>query len=156
MARRSRPRVFFDTNVLFSALHSPRGKPATLVRGGLAGEIDMVISQEVISELGRNLARKAPHLLGAMREAVLASAMEIVSDPPDEEIIRWRDAGLGTDTPIVAAAVLAEVDYLCTGDRRMLDKALLIEGAGLRVVSPGQLVGALGGPAGPSGGRFPN
>jgi putative PIN family toxin of toxin-antitoxin system len=144
MAQRSKPpRVFFDTNVLFSALYSSRGKAAELVRSALAGEIDIVISQEVISELSRNLARKGPHLLGAMRELVLASAIEIVPDPPDKEITRWRDAGLGTDAPIVAAALMAEVDYLCTGDQRLLDRASLIERAGLRVVTPGELLEAL-------------
>jgi hypothetical protein len=79
-----------------------------------------------------------------LEQFLTATTLEVAPEAPDEEIARWRDAGLGTDAPIVAAAVLAEVDYFCTGDRRLLSKVSLIERAGLRVVTPGELLEALG------------
>jgi len=78
-----------------------------------------------------------------LEQFLTATAPEVAPEAPDEEIARWRDAGLGTDAPTVAAAVLAEADYFCTGDRRLLDKASLMQHAGLRVVAPGELLEAL-------------
>jgi len=143
MASQSRRRVFFDTNVLFSGIHSASGRPAELVGDAVAGRLIGVVSQEVLSELSRNLLRKAPHLLSRMGELVLGAYFEIVPDPPDQDIVRWRDAGFGTDAPIVAAAILASVDYFCTGDRRLPGKAALIEKAGPRAVTPTEMAGIL-------------
>jgi len=97
----------------------------------------------VLGELARNLRRKEPHLMRDLEEVLTAATLEVVPEAPDDDIARWRDAGLGTDAPIVAAAVLSEVDYFCTGDRRLLDKAPLMEQAGLRVVTPGELLAKL-------------
>lgn len=78
-----------------------------------------------------------------LEEVLTAATLEVVPEAPDDDIVRWRDAGLGTDAPIVAAAVLSEVDYFCTGDQRLLEKASLMERAGLRVVTPGELLDKL-------------
>ena len=98
----------------------------------------------VLGELARNLRRKAPYLIRDLEQLLIAATLEVVPEALDDEIARWRDAGLGTDAPIVAAAVLAEVDYFCTGDRRLLEKASLMQRAGLCVVAPGELLEALG------------
>ena len=132
-------RVFFDTNMLFSALYTPAGRPASLVRSALAGEMQTVISQEVIAELTRNIASKARYLLGALPEFLQHSSIQVAGDPPPEEISRWREAGLGADAPIVAAAALAEVEFFCTGDTAILGKAPLLAAAGVKIVSPAQL-----------------
>jgi putative PIN family toxin of toxin-antitoxin system len=144
MQASSTPRVFLDTNVLFSGLRAPGGNPRRIIQWATEGAVQAVVSQVVLVELARNLRRKAPHLMRDLEQFLTATTLEVAPEAPDEEIARWRDAGLGTDAPIVAAAVLAEVDYFCTGDRRLLSKASLIERAGLRVVTPGELLEALG------------
>jgi len=144
MQASSTPRVFLDTNVLFSGHRTPGGNPRRIIQRATEGTVQAVVSQVVLVELARNLRRKAPHLMRDLEQFLTATTLEVAPEAPDEEIARWRDAGLGTDAPIVAAAALAEVDYFCTGDRRLLDKASLMERAGLRVVTPGDLLEALG------------
>lgn len=144
MQASSRPRVFLDTNVLFSGLRTPGGNPRRIIQWATEGAVQAVVSQVVLVELARNLRRKAPHLMRDLEQFLTATTLEVAPEAPDEEIARWRDAGLGTDAPIVAAAVLAEVDYFCTGDRRLLGKVSLMERAGFRVVTPGELLEALG------------
>jgi hypothetical protein len=144
MRPRTRPRVFLDTNVLFSALRTPGGKPRRVLQCATEGMVQGTVSQVVLGELARNLRRKAPYLIRDLEQLLIAATLEVVPEALDDEIARWRDAGLGTDAPIVAAAVLAEVDYFCTGDRRLLEKASLMQRAGLRVVTPGDLLEALG------------
>ena len=156
MVSRPRPRVFLDTNVLFSGLHTPGGNPHRILEAATVGGIQAVVSTGVLVELVRNMKRKVPSRLADLERFLTSTPLEVVPEPPAHDTEPWLQVGLGTDAPIVAAAVLAEVDYLCTGDRRLLDNSSLVERAGLRVVAPGELMGAVGGPAGPSGGRFPN
>jgi len=144
MTLETKPRVFLDTNVLFSGVHSESGVPKRLLDAAGLSRYQVVVSRLVLDELVRNLRSKSPSSLPKLEKVFGEVRFEIVSDPPNEEIRRWRDAGLGTDAPIVAAAVLAEVDYFCTGDRRLLGKVSLIERAGFRVVTPGELLEALG------------
>ena len=136
-------RVFLDTNVLFSGLRTPGGNPRRILQRATEGMVQAVVSPLVLVELARNLRRKEPYLMRDLEQFLTSTTLDVAPEAPDEEIARWRDAGLGTDAPIVAAAVLAEVDYLCTGDQRLLNRASLLLGAGLRVVSPGDLVEAL-------------
>jgi len=127
MTIETRPRVFLDTNVLFSGVHSESGVPKRLLDAAGLSRYQIVASTLVLNELVRNLRTKSSRSLVKLERVLREVRFEMVPEPPDEQIARWRDAGLGTDAPIVAAAVLAEVDYFCTGDRRLLDKASLIE-----------------------------
>jgi predicted nucleic acid-binding protein len=140
MILETKPRVFLDTNVLFSGVHSESGIPKRLLDAAGLGQYQIVASRLVLNELVRNLRTKSPGSLVKLERVLREVKFEMVPHPPDEEITRWRDAGLGTDAPIVAAAVLAEVDYFCTGDRRLLEKASLMQQAGLCVVAPGELL----------------
>jgi predicted nucleic acid-binding protein len=140
MASEGGPRVFLDTNVLFSGLRTPRGKPHRILEAAAAGNIQAVVSTGVLVELIRNLRRKAPAQVADLGRFITDTPLEVVPEPAAEHTEPWSQAGLGSDAAIVAAALLAEVDYLCTGDRRLLEKASLIEREGLRVVTPGALL----------------
>src|SRR3972149_8752093 len=107
MRPRTRPRVFLDTNVLFSALRTPGGKPRRPLQGATEGMVQGTVSQVVLGELARNLRRKAPYLIRDLEQLLIAATLEVVPEALDDEIARWRGGGLGTDAPIVAAAVLA-------------------------------------------------
>ncbi len=143
MVSRPKPRVFLDTNVLFSGVYSESGAPKQLLDAAALGQFQAVVSRAVLDELVRNLRKKAPTVLPRLERVFRQVSFDIVPDPPREQVERWSDAGFASDSRIVAAAVLAEVDYFCTGDRRLLGKASLVEKAGLPVVTPGELVEAL-------------
>jgi len=148
MASRPGPRVFLDTNVLFSGLHSRHGVPNLLLEAALDSRLTPVISGTVLAELVRNITRKAPHLIGTLNQFLADAEPEVAAEAPPDERQRWYDAGLGTDAPIVAAAVDSGVDYFCTGDAALLERARTGAFAELHVLSPAELLTALGHDAG--------
>jgi hypothetical protein len=52
-------------------------------------------------------------------------AFEILPNPPTEDVVIWLEAGFGTDAMIAAGAVVADVQYLCTGDAGLLGRLAL-------------------------------
>jgi predicted nucleic acid-binding protein len=144
MVSEGSPRVFLDTNVLFSGLRTPGGNPHRVLEAATAASVQAVVSTGVLVELVRNMRRKAPAQMADLERFITDTPLEVVPEPAAEHTEPLSQAGLGSDAPIVAAAVLAEVDYFCTGDRRLLGKVSLMERAGFRVVTPGELLEALG------------
>ena len=134
-------RVFLDTNVLFSGLYSFRGHPSTIVDLATSGRIEVVTSVDVLVELTRNLRLKAPHMLAGVSSFLTSAQPEFVNPDP-AEVQRLHNQGFGTDAPIVAAAAGAEVDYFCSGDRRLLERVRRAR-LDLRAASPAELLSLL-------------
>ncbi len=143
MALRPGPRVFLDTNVLFSSAYSASGAPRRLLGAAALGQIQPVVSRTVLDELVPNLRRKAPAALPAWERIFRDVPFQMAVEPSREEIERWLGAGLRSDAPIIAAAVTAGVDYFCTGDRRVLVRGRDGAFGGLQIVSPAELVRVL-------------
>jgi hypothetical protein len=142
-------RVFLDTNVLFSGLYSPAGAPGALLELAATGRFLLCISPDVLTELVRNLRAKAPHLLPLLA-TFLESVRPLYVEPSGEAVRDRHRAGCGTDAAIIAAALAAEADYFCTGDRRLLRRARRGRLGSLRVASPVELRDLLELEAGPS------
>lgn len=123
MAKTIRPRVFFDANVLYSALHSPSGAPAEAVALHANGRIDMVVSNLVLTELVRTVRLKLPLHLEDLRRFLAGSPPEVVPNPSLQELRAVRKVVNPKDAPIIAAALTARVDYLLTGDRTFIAEA---------------------------------
>ena len=113
-------RVVLDTNVLLSALLSPRGYPDTIYRAWRAARFEVVSSTVQLDELRRASrypkfkAVLQPHLVGVMvhnlqRAVVLerlpALSPEMAADDP-------------FDTFLIAMSIAGAADYLVTGDHR--------------------------------------
>ena len=113
-------RVALDTNVLLSALLSPRGYPDTIYRAWRAARFEVVSSTVQLDELRRASrypkfkAVLQPHLVGVMvhnlqRAVVLerlpALSPEMAADDP-------------FDTFLIAMSIAGAADYLVTGDHR--------------------------------------
>ena len=131
-------RVFLDTNVLFSGFHSPRGAPNAILERATAHQLTAVVSPDVLAELVRNIQRKAPYLSAEVSSFLQGTALEVV-EPSKAQTDRLHQQGFGTDAPIVAAAAGAEVDYFCSGDRRLLERVRRAR-RGLRAASPAELL----------------
>ena len=82
---------------------------------------------------------KSQPALGHFALLLRSMPLEVVREAPGEDIVFWRDADFGTDAPVIAAAVRAEVDCLCTGDRRLLQE-LPQYSLQFAVVSPSRLL----------------
>lgn len=127
-AKRTVPRAVLDPNVLVLALISPAGPSAKLLIELRAGAFELVLSEQVLGELGEVLGREkfrryvaTPEIeeyLSLLRdEALIADdpqpAGEALCDDPDDEYL-------------IALARAARVDALVSGDSHLLQLAHLI------------------------------
>ena len=143
MARRPSPRVFLDTNVIFSALYSPTGPPADILRLHIDGRIQMVVSQQVLEELAHTIAAKLPAAAAAVQTLLFSAPPEVVPDPPLAAVKRRSQLVGPLDAPVIAAALEAGADYFVTGDQGLLAKADEIAREGIAALSPRQFIQAL-------------
>jgi predicted nucleic acid-binding protein len=142
MASERSLRVFLDTNVLYSGFYTPHGTTGEILLLASSGRFRPVISGHVIGELVRNLARKAPKALIGAQAFFRDARVEAVDLPDQDSIRKWTSRGLTTDARIAAAATLAEVDYLCTGDAEFIE-VVTESPDGPAVMTPRQLLDLL-------------
>jgi hypothetical protein len=108
-----------------------------------AGKFTPVTSRLVFDELVNNLALKFKPGIQVLERLIPYVGFEVARVPPDDEIAYWRDQGFGTDAPILAAASVSDVDFFCTGDRGILNKAAVCEARGVNLRTPRQLLDEL-------------
>lgn len=128
-------RVYFDTNVLASALGT-RGFCAEVLELVVARH-DLLLGTPVLAELERVLAERFG-LDEATIRRVLASfgrfpPVPAPAEPPAEDVAVLARVSDPEDRPVVAAALAAGADLLVTGDRTLRDE---LEGSVLTVVGP--------------------
>lgn len=140
MVSRWPPRVFLDTNVLFSGLRSHKGPPAKVLDYAASRIHQPVISRTVLDELVRNLRKKAPLVLPRLEWLFQQVEFEVTAEPPPSEVQRLTALGFESDAPILAAAVAAQVDFICTGDRRFRERLGSLAAAGIVAVTPAELL----------------
>jgi putative PIN family toxin of toxin-antitoxin system len=139
-------RACVDTNLLISyLLHtgSP-GPPSTIVRAGIAGKFQLVVSETTVGEL-RTKALTKPYLAARIPPELLKSFIDLLVQaaevvPASTERIRriTRDP---KDDYLLTQSVLERVNALVTGDRDLL---AIGEMAGVRIMSPAAFVALLG------------
>jgi len=134
-----KPKLFFDSSALFAGIVSPSGAARALLLMGEAGLITIVVSHQVLEETERNVAKKIPRALPFYRSALSGGFIQVVSDPPLEEVTKHRDIILHEpDVPIVVAAMRAQVDYLVTLNRKhFIEDESVAKKSGLRIGTPG-------------------
>ena len=104
-------RLFLDANVLFTAVHNPRGKAAFVIEQGTAGHWEVLTSSFAVEEAQRNLGRKYPHSLDALRD--LMAGIQVVEHSPG---LRFPEILPAKDRPIFQAALACRATHLLTGD----------------------------------------
>jgi len=136
-------RAFIDSSVFFSACLSPSGASRALFALGLQNQLELVVSTLVQRETERNLAKKAPAAVTHFQRLVIALPLRVV-DPSHAEVAAAAAYTQLKDAPIVAAARLAQVDYLCSLDRRhLVGVPEVSRRSGLTIVLPETLLEAL-------------
>jgi len=116
-----KPKVFLDTNILISGMVFA-GNERKLLEAAIDRKLVLMLSSDVIDEAKEVLMRKFP------RQAVLLPLFlrtvkheEIPKRAYSRSVKRYAELiGGRTDAPILAAAVVGKVDYLVTGDKRLL------------------------------------
>lgn len=135
----SSPDLFFDSSALFAGIVSASGASRALLLLAETGRVTITISEQVVTETERAVARKVPRALPDYREAVRATGLRIVRDPSPEEIEAHADIiAHPADVPIVVAAMQGKTDHVVTLNRRhFIDDPRVADRSGLRIGTPG-------------------
>lgn len=135
----SKANLFLDSSALFAGIVSATGAARVLLLLAETGHVTITISEQVVTETERAIARKVPQALSDLRQAILASKAQIVRDPSLEEVkehINW--VSHPPDVPILLAALQARVDYLVTLNRKhFIDDPGVARQTGLKIGTPG-------------------
>lgn len=116
-------RVVLDSNVIISALLSPRGAPARVLAHWEAGTYDLVSSPALMEELERTL--NYPKILKYLQKADVDPAvfaarfrkLALMVDPDEDlNIIREDPA----DNQVLAAAAVGGASLIISGDQHLL------------------------------------
>jgi predicted nucleic acid-binding protein len=135
----SKINIFLDSSALFSGIFSLQGAARVLLLLAEDEKISITISEQVVTEVERNLARKIPKILPLAREMILVSHIRIVRDPQTEDVNQHQDwINHPADVPILLAAACARVNFLVTlNTKHFLDDPEVSRRTGLRIGTPG-------------------
>jgi len=134
-----RPELFLDSSALFAGVVSPNEAVRVLLLLAEAGLVTVTVSEQVVAETERAVARRVPQALAYYREAMRSTGLRIVRDPSPEEVEAHQDIiAHQADVPIVVAATRADVDYLVTlNHQHFIDDSDVAARLGLRIGAPG-------------------
>jgi predicted nucleic acid-binding protein len=138
----SKSRIFFDSSALIAGVLSPVGAARALMVMSEMGEIELLVSEYVIVETERTLARKVPQALPGFRQALKEANIKIVQDPSAKEVKENLYLVMDAeDVPMLLSAMQAKVDYLATHNRRhFLNDPKVAEKSKLQIGTPGDIV----------------
>jgi predicted nucleic acid-binding protein len=105
-------KVFADSSIMIAGAASRTGASRAVLTMAEIGLFDLVISEQVLLECERNLAKKLPDALPIFAQLIAPINPEILPNPTLEESNRWIDIIEAKDAPILAAAVLGKIDRL--------------------------------------------
>jgi putative PIN family toxin of toxin-antitoxin system len=137
-----KPRAVLDTNVFVSALISPIGKAAAILKALRSRRFTLVssppINEEIIEVLNRPRIRDRYGLGDRIFDVsfILWEVAELVIDLPEVRVCSDPD-----DDKFLATAIGGRADYLVTGD--VGDLLHLGEYKGVPIVSPREFVSRL-------------
>jgi predicted nucleic acid-binding protein len=134
-----RTKVFFDSSALVAGVISSTGAARALLVMAENKQIEVIISEQVIVESERSIAKKSPRALPSFRQTIRDASPLIVQNPSGKEtrenlyLIADPD-----DVSILLAAMKAKVDFLVTHNRKhFIDDPKVAENSGLRIGTPG-------------------
>jgi putative PIN family toxin of toxin-antitoxin system len=136
---RDRPRVFVDTNVIFSALRNPDGIPSELLRLGISGRFRWVTSPAALEETIRNVSNKLPGLEDRLALLLAGAELEVVRNA-STDLHASLSTSLGRqDAALVGAAIESDVDFFVTGDKRLMASCSALGLSRPRFIPPREL-----------------
>ena len=106
-------RLFLDANILFTAVHNPKGKARLVVELGTQGYWELFSSPYALEEARRNLERKFSHTLADLGR--LQRGIGLVEHHAD---LVFPVHLAQKDQPIFQAALACRATHLLTGDLR--------------------------------------
>ena len=131
--------IFLDSSALIAGIVSAQGAARALLLLAEDEKILISVSEQVVAEVERNIARKAPKAVQFARESILAANIRILRDPTLTEVRERQDwISHPADVPILVAAARAQVDFLATlNTKHFIDDPEVARRSGLRIGTPG-------------------
>lgn len=131
--------LFFDSSALIAGIISAKGAARVLLLLSEVEKIRIIVSEQVIVEVERNIARKAPKAIPFARELIRTANIRIVRDPNVDQVRQHQQwINHPADVPILMAAVNAKIDFLVTlNTRHFIDDPQVALRSGLRIGTPG-------------------
>ncbi|MGD0662766.1 MAG: putative toxin-antitoxin system toxin component, PIN family [Syntrophorhabdales bacterium] len=132
-------RVILDTNLVVSAILSPEGKPARILKMAFDGRLDLAISSALLNEITlvlnyqkiRKLLAKHGIHLEEIKDVLQRIVKTAFMTPGKLDVGRIdRDP---SDNMILACAVEGRADFIVSGDRHLTD---LVSFEGVSIVNP--------------------
>lgn len=134
-------RVFMDASVFFAALYSSQGAARDLIRLAFEEKVRLIVSQDILDEVARNILKKAPHMATLYDLLLTTMDLETVDAPPQDIVEQVAEYVAEKDAHVIAAALKAKPDYLVTYDQKhLLSRPEVAERSGLKIVTPDVVV----------------
>ena len=112
-------RVMLDTNILISAIFFPTDQTRDFVRD-VSTKHSIVLCDYVIKELRLVVERKFPDKAAALERFLMELPFDLVYTPKFLPVGDYPSVRDKKDAPILATAILEEVDLFITGDKDFL------------------------------------
>ncbi|WP_442933225.1 PIN domain-containing protein [Microcoleus sp. herbarium12] len=132
-------RIFADSSVLIAGCGSRTGASRAVLTMAEIGLFKLVVSDQVLEECDRNIRKKIPAAMPIFTELLAAINPEIQPEPSLEESSRWAAVIEAKDTPILAAAVLENVDRLLSLNTKDFTAEVAAQ-SGLIIQTPAEFV----------------
>lgn len=132
-------RIVIDTNILVSAILTPEGNPAKILRLELQGKLNLIISPSILEEIRKVL--RYPKLVKLMKKNMITleevytfldkmSKIAVIT-PGKLDIEAIPDDP--SDNMVLSCAVEGEADFIISGDHHLTDLRIF---QGIKIVDP--------------------
>ncbi len=112
-------KIFVDANIFVAACGSETGGSQYLfVVASQEPTWHLITSHLAVREARTNVQKKLPHALSTLEDLILVPSLTIVHPAPQAIVMESAQVIDEKDAPILAAAVCAQAQYLCTLDRK--------------------------------------
>ena len=109
-------RVMCDTNVLISGILFPDSVPGKVLRAVTEQGL-LVLATYIVDELRRIFQRKFPDKIRTLEHYLKRQQFELFVTSHDLQNVVMPSIRDTKDEPVLASAILADVDILLTGDK---------------------------------------
>lgn len=113
----SKPRVFVDSNVWFSAFYK-KGTASELINSFLQKRFEIVISEQVLEEVLKNIKNKIPQALHLAYQFFQVCPLTIIKDPQLKELEKFAGLAEKKDLPILIPALKYDCRFFITGNKK--------------------------------------
>ena len=132
-------RVFLDAGVYIAGAGSALGGSRQILDWCAERLLQPFTSQQVLTEVRRNVAKKLPRAVAASERILQAINAELASEPTNEEIADAAQVVPEKDAPILAAARRTNVEYFVTLDRKHFKQPRVQDVVPFQIVLPEEL-----------------